>query len=459
MAESRPTRNDEPRRALGASPPASAAPSPSPAPADPGADVPRRLRVVAPARDAGQGDQVIPPRDGDLRVEHLGPMRLELGGYVPEVTLAYRTWGRLNEVGDNAVLVLHALTGDSLAAGERGWWTPLIGPGKALDTDRAFVVCANVLGGCQGSTGPATTDPRNGAPYGASFPLLTIGDIVAAQRRLVERLGITRLIPIGGSIGGFQSLEWATRHADLVLASAPLAATGALGAQGIALHGEVGRQAIMADPDWRDGAYLAAGVFPARGLAIARMAAMVTYHSRESMDGRFGRRAATRPVRFPTIGPAYDVEGYLHHHGNALVGRFDANSYLYLTRAMDLYDVGRDGGEDAWIDRLGGPVLLLGIRTDWLFPPDEIAALAGRIAARGKAVTYVELDSPNGHDAFLKDWDLMDAAVRPFVDAALAGVAPATVPAMAEETGRTAGTPLAGMPVAGSSDAREEAAP
>ena len=385
------------------------------------ADGHRRLRVVAPARDAGLGEQVIPPRDGDLRTESLGPVRLEMGGYLPEVTLAYRTWGHLNPAGDNAVLVLHALTGDSLAAGERGWWTPLIGPGQAIDTDRAFVVCANVLGGCQGSTGPATIDPRTGEPYGANFPLITIGDIVATQRTLVERLGITRLVPIGGSIGGFQALEWATRHADLVGASAPLAATGALGAQGIALHGEVGRQAIMADPDWRDGAYQAAGVFPARGLAIARMAAMVTYHSRESMDSRFGRRAPTRPVRFPTIGPAFDIEGYIHHHGNALVNRFDANSYLYLTRAMDLYDVGRDGGEAAWIDRLGGQVLLLGIRSDWLFPPDEIAALADRIAARGKAVTYIELDSPNGHDAFLKDWDLMDAAVRPFVAAALAG--------------------------------------
>ncbi len=377
----------------------------------------RRLRVVAPAREAGQ--QMVPRPDGELRSAEIGALDLELGGRLDGVTLAYRTWGTLNEAGDNAVLVLHALTGDTRAGGEGGWWEPMIGPGKALDTDRAFVVCANVLGGCAGSTGPASIDPLTGRAYAMRFPLITIGDIVAAQRRLVERLGITKLVAIGGSIGGFQALEWATRHPDLVSASAPLAATGALPAQGIALHGEAGRRAIMADPDWRGGEYAREGVFPAQGLAIARMIAMVTYHSRESMDMRFGRNPATRPGIYPSFGPTFDVEGYLHYHGAALVRRFDANSYLYLTRAMDLYDVGRDGGEEHWLDQVTAPMLLLGIRSDWLFPPDAIAALAERLAARGKEVVYAELDSPHGHDAFLKEWDQMTPIIGAFLDRAL----------------------------------------
>ena len=399
-----------------------------------------RLHVVAPvapARDAGDGRQILPgpagddrrpDGEGELRTAEFGPLALELGGRLPRVTLAYRTWGRLNAAGDNAVLVLHALTGDTGAAGEGGWWTPLVGPGKAIDTDRAFVVCANVLGGCQGSTGPASPEPGGERPYAMRFPLVTIGDIVAAQRRLVERLGITRLVAIGGSIGGFQALEWATRHPDLVAASAPLAATGALGPQGIALHGEAGRRAVMMDPDWRGGDYAAAGVAPRRGLALARMIAMTTYHSRESMALRFGRNPATRPGRYPAFGPTFDVEGYLQYQGDKLVDRFDANSYLYLTRAMDLYDVGRDGGEAAWLDRIAAPMLLLGVRTDWLFPPDEIQALADRLRARGKDVEYVELDSPWGHDAFLKEWDLLTSIVGRFVDRALAP-APTAAPA------------------------------
>ena len=356
------------------------------------------------------------------RTADIGSLDLEMGGQLDGVTLAYRTWGRLNAAGDNAVVIVHALTGDSQAADDGGWWMPLVGPGRAIDTDRAFVVCANVLGGCQGSTGPAEPDPLTGRSYGMRFPLITIGDIVAAQRRLAEFLGITRLVAIGGSIGGFQALEWATRHPDLVAAAVPIAATAALGTQGIALN-ETGRRAIMADPNWRGGAYASEGVFPADGLAIARMVAMVTYHSRESLALRFGRTPATRPGLYPSFGPTFDVEGYLHYHGAALVRRFDANSYLYLTRAMDLYDVGRDGGEAAWLDRVAAPVLLLGISSDWLFPPAEVRALAERLRARGRDATYAELDSPYGHDAFLKEWDQLAATIGPFVDRALAGTA------------------------------------
>ncbi|MBA3450696.1 MAG: homoserine O-acetyltransferase [Chloroflexia bacterium] len=350
----------------------------------------------------------------------IGALDLELGGRLERVTVAYRTWGRLNAAADNAILVLHALTGDSLAAGPGGWWEPLIGPGRALDTDDAFVVCANVLGGCQGSTGPASDDPLTGRPYGMRFPLITIADIVNAQRALVERLGVRKLIAIGGSIGGFQALEWATRHPDLVRGVVPVAACGALDAQGIALN-EIGRRAIMADPDWRGGSYAAEGVFLSRGLAIARMVGMVTYHSKESMDLRFGRNPATRPVLYPSFGPTFDVEGYLHYHGDALTHRFDANSYLYLTRAMDLYDVGRDGGEVAWLQRIEAPISLVGIRSDWLFPPGPIRAFGERLRDLGKDVEYHELDSPHGHDAFLKEWLLMTEAIGPFISATIGG--------------------------------------
>jgi homoserine O-acetyltransferase len=359
-----------------------------------------------------------PAEDGALQGLEIGPLDLELGGLLPSVTLAYRTWGKLNAARDNAILVLHALTGDSRAAGDGGWWDPLIGAGRALDTDRAFVICSNILGGCQGSTGPTSIDPLTNRQYAMRFPLITIGDMVIAQRRLIERLGITKVIVIGGSIGGFQALEWATRHPDIVRASAPLASNGALGPQGIALN-EAGRRAIMADPDWRGGEYAAEGVFPAEGLSIARMIAMVTFHSRESMDLRFGRNQASRPSLYAPFGGTFDVEGYLHYHGAALVRRFDANSHLYLTRAMDLYDVARDGGEDYWLRKIDSPVLLMGIRSDWLYPPDGIALLSERLAELGRDVTYAELDSPHGHDAFLKEWELLTGVIKPFIDGAL----------------------------------------
>ncbi|HEV2128709.1 MAG TPA: alpha/beta fold hydrolase [Thermomicrobiales bacterium] len=203
--------------------------------------------------------------DGVLRHTSIGPLDLEMGGHLEEITVAWRSWGQLNERGDNAVIVLHALTGDSNAAGEGGWWEPVIGPGRPIDTDHHYVICSNVLGGCQGTTGPASTDPETGRPYGIRFPLVTIGDMVTVQRRLIESLGITAVIPIGGSIGGLQALEWATRHPDLVRSSGVVAASSALGAQGIALHGEVGRRAIMADPNWCQGDYAEYGVFPEQG--------------------------------------------------------------------------------------------------------------------------------------------------------------------------------------------------
>lgn len=356
--------------------------------------------------------------DGELRWFSTGPLQLELGGMLPSATVAYRTWGTLNAHRDNAVLVLHALTGDSNAADEGGWWEPLIGPGRAIDTDRAFVICSNILGGCQGTTGPASLDPLTGRPYAMRFPLITIGDMVTLQRRLVESLGITGLIAIGGSIGGSQALDWATRHTDLVRASVPVAATPALGPQAIALN-EAGRRAVMADPDWRGGEYASEGVFPADGLAIARMIAMTQFHSMESMGYRFGRKPATRPSLYPSFGGTFDVEGYVHYHGAALVRRFDANSHLYLTRAMDEYDLYRDGGADKWLERIEAPMLLLGIRSDWLYPAAGVIDLFDQVAARGKDVAYYELDSPDGHDAFLKEWEMLTESIGPFINASL----------------------------------------
>lgn len=370
------------------------------------------LRVVG--REVGEADAT----DGVLQWFVSGPLDLELGGRLPEVTVAYRTWGQLNGAADNAVIVLHALTGDSNAGGEGGWWQPLIGPGKAIDSDKFFVVCSNILGGCQGTTGPASDDPLTGRPYAMRFPLVTIGDMVNVQRRLVDFLDIQKVIPIGGSIGGCQALEWATRHPEMVRASVPVAATPALGPQAISLN-EAGRRAIMADPDWRGGEYAKEGVFPAEGLAIARMIAMTQFHSRESMEQRFGRKSAVRPSLYPSFGGTYDVEGYVHYHGAALVRRFDANSHLYLTRAMDMYDLYRNGGKEKWLETVDAPMLLVGIRSDWLYPPDQVKQLADDLEALGKDVRYEEFDSPNGHDSFLKDWDLMAGTVGPFLESVL----------------------------------------
>ncbi len=365
------------------------------------------LRVVHPVS--------VPAEDGVLQQMALGGFDFELGGHLDNVSLAYRTWGRLNAAGDNAVIILHALTGDSLAADDGGWWEPVVGRDRPIDTDRHFVICANVLGGCSGSTGPSSVDAGTGQPYAMSFPLITIGDIVNTQRRLVERLGVTRLIAIGGSIGGFQALEWATRHADLVRGTIVIAAAGSLSALGIATHSEIGRRAIMADPDWQGGAYQEAGTFPSKGLAIARMAAMTTYHSRESLGSRFGRQSASRPALYPSFGPTFDVEGYLHYHGEALVRRFDPNSYLYLTRAMDLYDVARDGGADHWLGQIDSPIRLVGISSDWLFATHEIRGLQDQLAWLKRDADYREIDSPNGHDAFLKDWDQLNPIIQSFV--------------------------------------------
>jgi homoserine O-acetyltransferase len=350
------------------------------------------------------------------------PLPLWRGGELTPLTLAYETWGALSPERDNAILVLHALTGDSHAAGgaseaypRGGWWEPLIGPGRAFDTDRYFVICSNVLGGCQGSTGPASTDPRTGEPYGMDFPLVTVQDMVRAQRELVSGLGVRGLAAVaGGSIGGMQALEWVVSYPDEVDAALLFGASERVGPQAIALN-HIGREAIMLDPAWKGGRYRP-GEGPAGGLSIARMVGMVTYQSQQSMWLRFGREPASRPTAPSPLGEKFDVEGYLEYQGRALVRRFDANSYLYLTRAMDLYDVaeGWESEREA-LTRVRARTLHVGISTDWLYPPRDVRALAQKLRAAGSDARYVELESVHGHDAFLKEWDAMTAIIRDYL--------------------------------------------
>ncbi len=372
--------------------------------------------------DPGAGASHAPAHPGRSRYP-IGSFEPELGGALREVTLAYETWGELSQTADNAVLLTHALTGDSRAAGgptedyrRSGWWDPMVGPGRTIDTEKYFVVCSNVLGGCSGSTGPASVEPGTDRPYGMRFPVVTIRDMVRAQRRLLEELGVRRLaLVIGGSIGGQQALQWAVEHPDFVERTVSIAATGALGPQGVGMS-EIGRRAIMADPDWQEGDYYGTNRRPDRGLAIARMAGMMTYQSAAGQWERFGRRPAGRPALYPEFGGRFEIESYLHYQGRELTGRFDANSYLYLSRAMDLYDVagGYESAEEAY-SRIEAQVLFVGITSDWLFPPDEVRAAAERVRQAGANARYVEIDTLSGHDAFLKDWTQLTEAIEPFI--------------------------------------------
>jgi homoserine O-acetyltransferase/O-succinyltransferase len=373
--------------------------------------------------DPGAGARHAPARQGKLH-HSIGRFEPELGGALREVTLAYETWGELDAAGENAVLVVHALTGDSHAAGDPddsyrrgGWWNPMVGPERAIDTERHFVICSNVLGGCYGSTGPTSLDPGSGRPYAMRFPLVTIRDMVRTQKRLLDDLGVKRLqLVIGGSIGGQQALEWAVEFPDFVEKAVPVAATGSLGPQGVGMS-ELGRRAIMADPDWQGGDYYGTGRSPDDGLAIARMAGMMTYQSAAGQWERFGRRPASRPALYEELGGRFEIESYLHYQGKDLVNRFDANSYLYLSRAMDLYDVaaGYESEEEAY-SRIEAEVLFIGISSDWLFPASEVRATAERARTVGARARYAEIESLSGHDSFLKDWAHLSQAVGPFLE-------------------------------------------
>ncbi len=359
-----------------------------------------------------------------VHLHTLDSLSLQRGGRIAPVTVAFETWGKLNAEGDNAILITHALTGSSHAHdAERpddakvAWWNPLIGPGRFFDTSRYFVICSNILGSCYGSTGPSSIDPGTGHPYGIRFPIITIRDMVEAQRRLIAHLGVKQLAMVaGGSIGGQQALEWAVAYPELVRKVIVVAATAALTAQAIAFS-EVERQAILADPCWQGGDY-APGQGPSAGLAIARMLAMITYQSEEGMELRFARRPARQqnvlsPSGFSDLGERFDVEGYLYYQGESLVRRFDANSYLYISRAMDLYDVSEGYPSlEAALSRLRSKALFIGIRSDFLFPAARVRWLANKVRHAGGDAIYAELDSPHGHDAFLKEWKQMIDALN-----------------------------------------------
>lgn len=352
---------------------------------------------------------------------------LEGGGQLRDVTIAFETWGTLAPDGGNAILLCHALTGDAHAAGPAGpgqptsgWWSGLIGPGRVIDTDRFFVVCANVLGGCQGSTGPASHLPDRRGRYGSGFPVVTIRDMVRTQARLADALGIARWAAIvGGSMGGMQALEWGVMFPDRVRLLVPIATCGAATAQQIA-YWSTGRRAIALDPLWRNGDYYDAepGDGPHQGLALARMISQITFRTDRVFTDKFGRDEVE-----PLAGGGFDlwqrfqVERYLEHHGDKLIRRFDANSYLLLTKAMDLHDLGRGrGGLGGALDRIAAPVVAVGISSDALYPAYQSAELATALAERGHDARYVELDSPHGHDAFLLEDEQVAAVLGPLLD-------------------------------------------
>ena len=335
-------------------------------------------------------------------------MELDCGRRLGPVTLAYETYGTLSPERDNAVLVVHALSGDAHVAGyhapddrKPGWWDLAVGPGKPFDTTRYFVVCSNIIGGCKGSTGPSSTNPATGRPWGPEFPIVTIADMVRAQKRLVDHLGIRRLLSIvGGSMGGFQVLEWAVRYPECVASAIPIATSARLNAQGIAFD-EVGRQAIMADPNWRGGDYYGQEA-PRAGLAIARMIGHITYLSDREMHEKFGRRLQERDAFGYDFKTEFEVESYLRYQGDSFVRRFDANSYLYITKAMDYFDLaaGRGSLVEALQD-VSADFLVVSIASDWLFPTYQSKEIVRALKANGVPTTFMELDSPYGHDAFL----------------------------------------------------------
>jgi homoserine O-acetyltransferase len=354
------------------------------------------------------------------------PLLLDAGISLAPFQIAYRTYGTLNAEKSNAILVCHALTGDQHVAssnpvtGKPGWWEIMIGPGKPIDTDRYFVISSNVLGGCMGTTGPASTDPATGQPYGLSLPLITIPDMVRAQAMLVKRLGIDTLFSVvGGSMGGMQVLQWAAQYRDRVFSAMPIATAARHSAQNIAFH-EVGRQAIMADPEWRGGRYLAESARPLAGLAVARMAAHITYLSDAALHRKFGRRFQDRDAPTFSFDADFQVESYLRYQGEAFVERFDANSYLYVTRAMDYFDIAADHGGSLAKAFAGTKTrfCVVSFTSDWLFPTADSRQVVHALNAAGASVSFAEITSDKGHDAFLLDEPELFAITRGFLESA-----------------------------------------
>ena len=354
------------------------------------------------------------------------PLRLDSGRVLEHVEIAYETWGELSPKKDNVVVVCHALTGDQFAVepnpltGRPGWWDLIVGPGLAVDTNRFFVICPNVLGGCMGSTGPASIDPDTGKPWGLDFPVITVGDMVDAQVPLIDHLGIDQLFSvIGGSMGGMQVLEWVARHGSRVYTAVPIATAAWHSSQNIAFH-EVGRQAVMADPDWCQGRYLELGTEPRNGLAVARMAAHITYLSEEALQRKFGRNLQDLAAKTFSFNADFQVESYLRHQGSTFVDRFDANSYLYITRAIDYFDLAAEYGDvlaNAFKDTKTR-FCVVSFTSDWLYPTRESREIVQALNAVAANVSFVEIASDKGHDAFLLEESEFFATVRGFLNAA-----------------------------------------
>jgi homoserine O-acetyltransferase len=362
-------------------------------------------------------------------VAHFGaehPLQMDAGISFSPLTIAYQTYGALNADKSNAVLVCHALTGDQHVAndhpitGKPGWWQTMVGPGRPIDTDRYFVISSNVVGGCMGTTGPASLNPTTGRPYGLDLPIVTIRDMVRAQAMLIDHLGIDTLFcVVGGSMGGMQVLQWVASFQERVFAAMPIATAAKHSSQNIAFH-EVGRQAVMADPDWRRGRYLEEGVIPTKGLAVARMAAHITYLSDEALQSKFGRKLQGRVAPTFSFDAEFQIENYLRYQGMSFVDRFDANSYLYVTRACDYFDLAADYDGSLALAFKGAKTrfCVVSFNSDWLYPTAASRAIVHALNAGGASVSFVDIETDRGHDAFLLNIPEFIATSRGFLDAA-----------------------------------------
>ncbi len=364
---------------------------------------------------------IVTPRDMVI-FQPPDSLLLDSGKRLSPITLRYETYGELNREQSNAILVFHAFSGDSHAAGlyssedkAPGWWDPMIGPGRAFDTEKYFVICSNVIGGCRGSTGPSSINPETAKPYGLSFPVITIHDMVKAQAALLERLEIPSLYAVaGGSMGGMLTLDMCVSYPQMVRSAVVLASTARLTAQGIAFDA-VGRNAIMSDPNWMGGDYYGKAI-PSQGLAIARMVGHITYLSEEHMGAKFGRKLRDREAYGFDFANEFAVETYLQYKGDAFVERFDANSYLYITKAMDYFDLGeRHGGLVNALGKIRAKLLVVSFSSDWLYPSYQSKEIVFGLMQNGKDVSYVELNAPYGHDSFLMESDRQTGIISAFL--------------------------------------------
>ncbi len=356
------------------------------------------------------------------KIKFENPIKLDSGGFFNQCQIAFQTYGRLNKKKDNAILICHALTGDQYCTGKNpvtkknGWWSKLVGPKKVIDTNVFFVICSNVLGGCMGSSGPSSINPKTKKPYGLKFPVITISDMVRAQEILISKLGIQKLFAvIGGSMGGMQALEWGAKFSNKVNAIIPIAASYRHSAQNIAFH-EIGRQAIMADPFWHKGDYYNKNDYPKRGLAVARMIAHITYLSELALQRKFGRNLQNKEFLSFGFDTEFQIESYLKHQGISFVERFDANSYLYITRAMDYFDLslGKGGLSNIFKDSKI-KFCFFSFTSDWLFPTSETKTIIKSLNTSGAMVSFAEIKTDNGHDSFLLDEPEFHSTLKGFL--------------------------------------------